>query len=219
MTKAELFERIVDSFIDMSGEDPHDYLYLDDISLEEATMYLAEQRATERDCDYLPEECLPAEVTPELYMEAENCFIRHMKFEARVSNLAEYITDNCMVCEYVNYYLPAHEDAVDLIAVDFLCEHFPFDIGDRTPDPLFLIELGKRSRNFNSAEEFCLYDKEKDQLYSTNNPFMDELIDAEAFARFVLLDADTLDCFINYTMSDEDIRTVFGCTKEELINA
>ena len=83
MTKAELIERIVDSFWDMSGENPGDYVDLPPMNLEDATMYLSEARATERSCDLEPDECLPEEVTPELYMEAWNCYLRMMQYRAK----------------------------------------------------------------------------------------------------------------------------------------
>lgn len=83
MTKAELIERIVDSFWAMSGENPGDYVDLTPMDLEEATMYLSEARATERSCDLEPDECLPEEVTPELYMEAWNCYLRMMQYRAK----------------------------------------------------------------------------------------------------------------------------------------
>lgn len=212
MTKAELISRIVDAMVDPWTDDPEDYLDAQPIyDTEEAKDMLTDLHAY--DIDLEPEDILPDEVTPELVMEAYNCLIRARKHEARITRLAEWITDNNCVCEYVNYY-----GNTDIVPTDLLWESFPFDIGDRTPNPLFLIDLAKRSRNFNSAEEFCFFDKAKDQLVSTNNPFSDGYLDAEAFARFAIDDAETLGYFLDCLMDDEEIADVFGCTKEELIH-
>lgn len=212
MTKAELISRIVDAMVDPWTDDPEDYLDAQPIyDIEEAKDMLTDLHAY--DIDLEPEDILPDEVTPELVMEAYNCLIRARKHEARITRLADWITDNNCVCEYVNYY-----GNTDIVPTDLLWESFPFDIGDRTPNPLFLIDLAKRSRNFNSAEEFCFFDKDKDQLVSTNNPFSDGYLDAEAFARFAIDDAETLGYFVDCLMDDDEIKYVFGCTKEELIN-
>lgn len=218
MTKAELIERIIDTFNDMSGECPTDYLGMDSLTLEEATMYLAERRADERSADLTPDECLPDEVTPELFMEAENCYIRMMKFEARVQRLAEFITDNCCVCEYANYYYPTLENGLDLFPVDWLTDtdglHFTVDAS-----PLDIMQIGINSQStFNPDDEFCWYDKENMVLHSTNNPFSDGLIDAEAFARFVLLDAEAFGYMFDDIIPEDEILYILGCTKEEYIN-
>jgi len=219
MTKAELIERIIDTFNDMSGECPTDYLGMDSLTLEEATMYLAERRADERSADLTPDECLPDEVTPELFMEAENCYIRMMKFEARVQRLAEWITDNDCTCEYANYYYPVHDDAIDIVPVDYIWEKFPFKMkDDMLPNPLVLIELGQRSPEFSPNHEYCWYDKEKNQLYSCNEPFRDGVLDANAFARFILLDAEAFGYMFDDIIPEDEIPYILGCTKEEYIN-
>lgn len=223
MTKNELIETIIECSIDpMSGEYPEDYLFAKPITLAEAKTYLSEQRAMERDCDLEPDECLPAEVTPKLYMEAMNCYTRKMKFEARVERLAEWITENDCVCEYDNYYLPEHDDAVDVIPVDFIAnsDTFPFTMKDgRTPDHCDMLMIGLNSaKTFNPDHEYCWYDKEKNQLFSTDTPFEDGIIDAEAFARHILLDADAFGYMFDNIIDDDDIIDILGCTKEEYIN-
>ena len=220
MTKAELIERIIDCMIDPWTDDPEDYLYATPIDKYGAVDLMAQIREDEDSADLEPDERMPEEATPELVMEAYNCLIRARKHEARVNRLAEFITDENLVCEYANYYYPCHDDAIDIYPVDFLdVTNSPVQIvSGKDMSPLDLIELGKRSRNFNSAEEFCYYDKEKDQLVSTSNPFNDEIIDAEAFAEFILSDPDTFNYIFNDIMTDDDVRHVLGCTKEEYIN-
>ena len=124
-----------------------------------------------------------------------------------------------MVCEYDNYYKAHSEKKLDVYPTDFIWDSFPFQpIGSISPDnPLFLIELGQRSTDFNPNYEYCWYDREKNQLHSTSTPFHDGILDAEAFARFALDDAETLGYFIDNIMDDDDIIHVFGCTKDELM--
>ena len=95
---------------------------------------LKDLRDNEDAADLEPEERLPEDVTPELVMLAYNCLIRARKHEARVHRLAEYITDNEMVCEYANYYLPELENGIDMVPVDFLTDTdgFPF-MDDASP--------------------------------------------------------------------------------------
>ena len=217
MTKAELIKRTIDAMIDPWTDNPEDYMDAQLIyDTEEAQDLLSDLHAYDQDLE--PDDILPDEVTPAIVMEAYNCLVRARKFEARTERLAEWIRENDPVCEYSNYYLPEHEDAIDLVPVDFLWENFPFDIGDRTPNPLFLIDLAKRSPNFAPSNEYCWFDKEKDQLFSTNHPFRDGIIDAEAFARFILLDAETFGYMFDDIIDDEDAKHILGCTKEEYIN-
>lgn len=218
MTKAELIERIIDAMVDPYTDCPEDYLYSTPINIYEATDLLCQIRHDEGAMELEPEDCLPLETTPALVMEAYNCLIRARKYEARTQRLAEFITDNECVCEYANYYYPEHEDAIDLVPVDFLWENFPFDIGDRTPNPLFLLDLAKRSKNFNSAEEYCWFDKEKDQLFSTDHPFGDGVLDAEAFARFILGDAEAFGYMFDHIIDEDEAKHILGCTKEAYIN-
>lgn len=219
MTKTEIISRIIDRITDPYNECPEDYQYAELIDLDTAKDVLKQYREDDEEYGFEPEEGMPEEATPELLMEAYNCNIRYQKFELRVERLAEYITDNEMVCEYDNYYKEFSEKKLDVYPCDFIWESFPFKpVGDVDPDnPLFLIELGQRSPEFNSNHEFCWYDRERNELHSTNTPFADGILDAEAFARFTLCDAETLGYFLDAIMDDDDIKHVFGCTKDELI--
>lgn len=219
MTKAELIERIVDAMIDPWTDNPEDYLYATPIDIYGAEDLLDQIRSDEDDMDLEPEERMPEEATPELVMTAYNCLIRARKYEARVARLAEFITDNECVCEYANYYYPEHADAIDLIPTEFIRGQFPFEMKDgMLPNPLVLIELGQRSPKFNPNNEFCWYDKEKNQLFSSDEPFHDGILDAEAFARFIMGDAEAFGYMFDHIIDDEDARHILGCTKEAFIN-
>lgn len=219
MTKAKLINRIIDRLIDPWTDSPSDYLDAELIDLDTAKDIIRQCR--EEDDDLEPEDRLPAETTPALMMEAFNCHVRHMKFEARVSNLADFITDNEMVCEYVNYYEPTLENPVTVIPVDCLynTNRFPFATNNtENPDIIDTLRIGLNSaKTFNSNHEFCWFDKDKEVLHSTNTPFADGILDADAFARFILCDADSFGYFVNCIMLDDDIRSVFGCSKEDLL--
>lgn len=223
MMKAELIEKIVDAMIDPWTDCPDDYLDATPIDIHEATDLLDQIRDDEDKMDLEPEDCLPEEVTPELVMLAYNCLIRARKHEARVNRLAEYITDNDMVCEYDNYYLPEHHDAVDITPIDFLVgtDRFPFDIGNNEASVLDMLLIGKNSANtFNPKDEYCWFDADAMTLHSTNEPFRDGTLDAEAFAEYAMSD-EGQDCFDYITteiMDDDDFQSVFGCTREEYAN-
>lgn len=219
MTKAELIERITDALVDPWTDNPEDYLDAEPTDLEYAKVMLRDIRDNEDAADLEPEERLPAEVTPALVMEAYNCLIRAKKFEVRTERLAEWIADNDCVCEYVNYYLPEHDDAIDLFPVDFLADTDASKlIKGEGMSTLELIELGQRSPEFNPNHEYCWYDEEHNQLRSSNEPFRDGTLDAEAFARFVLLDAEAFGYMFDGVIDGEDIPYILGCTKEEYIN-
>lgn len=209
MTKAELIERIIDRITDPWTESCEDYADAELIDLATAAELLA-QCVKEDEVDLEPEERLPAEVTPALMMEAYNCNVRMNKFDLRVKRLAEYIEKYECVCEYVNCYVPAHPDALDIHPVDCLWEHFPFKmIDDEYPNPLWLIQLGQRSPYFNANHEFCWYDRDKNQLFSSDSPFSEGILDAEEVARYILLDTDSLGEFLNY-LDEDEIKYIFG---------
>ena len=218
MTKAELISRAIDAMVDPWTDNPEDYLDATPIyDLEEAKDMLSDLHAY--DIDLEPNEILPDEVTPAVVMEAYNCLIRAKKFEARVERLAEWIADNDSVCEYVNYYLPEHEDAIDMFPTEFLADTDASKlINGEEMTALELIKLGQRSPKFNPHHEYCWYDKEKNQFFSSDEPFRDGTLDAEAFARFVLLDAEAFGYMFDGVIDGEDIPYILGCTKEEYIN-
>ena len=219
MTKAEIITRIIDRITDPWTDSPEDYRYAELIDLDVAKDIIAQCR--EEDLDYEPEDRLPEETTPELMMEAFNCNVRYQKHELRVLRLAEFITDNEMVCEYDNYYRSEYENAIEVIPVDFLYNstRFPFSTHNtENPDIIDMLRIGMNSaKTFNNNHEFCWFDKDNEVLHSTDTPFADGVLDAEAFARFVLCDADSLGYFLDCVMDDDEIMHVFGCTAEDLL--
>ena len=218
MTKAELIERIVDAMIDPWTDNPEDYLDATPTDLEYAKVMLRDICDNEDAAELEPDERLPEEVTPALVMEAYNCLIRARKHEARVSRLADWIRENDPVCEYVNYYLPENPDVIDLVPIDFLTDTdgFPF-IEDASPLDLLCIGMNSR-KTFNPQDEYCWFDPDTMTIHSTDEPFCDGTLDADAFARFILLDAETFGYMFDNIIDDEDIPNILGCTKEEYIN-
>ena len=216
MTKDELISRIVDCMIDPWTDDPEDYLYATPIDRFGAVDLMAQIRDDETSADLDPEDCLPEEATPDLVMEAYNCLIRARKFEARVSRLAEFLTDNNCVCEYSNFY--DGEDFIDVFPVDWLNDTDGLNFFDKE-SPMEIMQIGINSRvTFNPNHEFCWYDDDKKILHSTDNPFRDGVIDAESFASSILLDVESADYIINEIMTDDEAKHVLGCTKEEFFN-
>ena len=216
MTKDELISRIVDCMIDPWNDDPEDYIYATPIDRFGAVDLMAQIRDDETSADLDPEDCLPEEATPDLVMEAYNCLIRARKFEARVSRLAEFLTDNNCVCEYSNFY--DGEDFIDVFPVDWLNDTDGLNFFDKE-SPMEIMQIGINSRvTFNPNHEFCWYDDDKKILHSTDNPFRDGVIDAESFASSILLDVESADYIINEIMTDDEAKRVLGCTKEEFFN-
>lgn len=227
MTKAEIIERIVDSFWDFSSEDPENYLDMDPITLDEATMYLEEARGNERAADLEPDECLPAETTPELYMEAENCYIRMMRHDAHVLRLASWLTTNECVCEYNQFRNDYQHEDPEVLPSDWLFNEyeasgFPFKITDDdayNPDLAFIFKLGMRSaKTFMDDDEYMWFNRKEFRLETTSTPFADGIIHAEPFARFILGPDghEALTYFLDSLMDDDEIRKVFGCDVTEV---
>lgn len=217
MTKLELIERIVDRITDPFTESCEDYRYAELIDLDTAKDIIKQCR--EEDEDFDPEDRLPAEVTPELMMIAYNCNVRKNLHDLRVKTLASLIADYDLVCEYANYYLPEHKGALDIIPVDYLtmCDMFPFD-SDGTLTHMDLVRIGFRSaKTFDPKHEYCWFDKETMTLYSTNEPFRDNTLDAKAFAEYLLSDEgqDGLEYIVNDIIDDDDFIEAFGDTKEK----
>ena len=215
MNKDEIIARIVDSFWDISGEDPEDYLDMEPINLKHAEMYLAEQRADERSAELDPEDCLPAETTPELYMEAENCYIRSMKHEAHIRRLADWLEENEAVCEYDNCRILYEHNDPEIYPVSFLTgtsHEFPFNTKDGVePSALDLVAMGRRSPRFNPDHEYCWFDMEKEVLYSTNTPYRDEIIHAEPLARAILDPDNTpaLYYILSDSLDEDSVQEIF----------
>lgn len=223
MNKSELIDRMLEYMIDEGRDDPEDYFDLEPIDLDYAKTMVEDYRKLEDECDLTDDERIGHLVTPELMMEVFNCLVRANKFEVRTRRLAEWLTKNECVCEYDNYFSDDRDpDRRRVLPTDFLADNFPFrfDNDDKSePTPLDLVEIGMNSKHtFHSGHEYCYYDDDKRQLFSTNTPFADGIINADAFARFILLDAEAFGYMFDHIIDSEDIHHILGCTKEEFIN-
>lgn len=209
MKKEELIERIIDTFTDMGSEDPEDTAYADELTLPEARTYLSELRANEKS-NLEPNEWLPAEVTPELYMEAFNCYLRRCRYDVTLTRLTEFIEYGELVDAYHEYdgQYVSNTDKI-VYPTDFLTERieFPFTCDDLTMFDLIII--GQNSTDFNPNERFCWYDITNNQLHSTNTPFEDGLINARAFAEWILADENRVQYIKDWYMDNTDIDYVF----------
>lgn len=208
MKKEKLIERIIDTFTDMGSEDPIDTAECNYITFGKATEYLADRRVMELK-DLEPSERLPEEVTPKLYMEAFNCYIRKCKYDVTLKRLAEYFTDGELVYTFLEFegeYINKSDQHV--CPTDFLNEdmEFPFTQYDLTM--LDLIVIGKNSYDFSADEAFCWYDEKENVLHTTDTPFSDGLIDATAFAKWILEDKNRIEQIQN-GMDNTQIDYVF----------
>ena len=212
MNKTELIERIIDTFTDMSSEDPEDTAVCSEISLEEATIYLGERRAFER-ADLEPCDWLPAEVTPELYMEAENCYIRKCRHDVQVKRLAEFLYygenyDAYDLCRDTYGY--SNDNDTLVLPMDLLAGDTDFPFTHEEISPLGLIAIGQNSPDFRADSWYCWYDPRNEQLHSTNKPFEDGLLDAKALAEFILADPKVKQEVIDTYMINTDIDYIFS---------
>lgn len=211
MNKSELIERIIDTFTDMGSDDPVDTAACDLLTIDEATSYLNERRAMEK-ADLEPSDWLPEEVTPELYMEASNCYIRRCQYEVTRDRLAEYFTLGELV-DYYHDFDGEYHSYTDKIVYPtiWLTENmeFPFTPDDLTM--LGLIRLGQNSPDFDPDKKFCWYETKDDngELHSTDTPFADGLIDAKAFAEWILANDDKTQYVKEMQMINTDIDYVF----------
>ena len=212
MNKIELTERIMDAIIDPWTMDAVDMCDSDLLTLDQADGYLAELRRDEESAELEEDERLPKEVTPELYMEVYNCMVRSARHEMTIRLMADWLTDNEDVADYDQYYAENVPDAIQVLPCDFLEEQFPFSIEHgNEPDAYELVMLGKNSAaTFNPEDEYCWFDEENWQLFSTDTPFKDGVIDAHEVARYMLEDdPEFLDEIKNHTMCDSDRESVF----------
>lgn len=220
MNKAELIERIIDAITDPWNECPFDFEDLAPLNLEEATGYLADLRHDEDLSDLDPEDRLPAAVTPELYMEAFNCYLRKMRHECHILRLSKYLTDNECVCEYDQFRDDYKHNDPMVLPVDFLLDGFPFPTASgEDPDMLDMLLIGKNSaRTFNPEHDYCWYDKRTTTLFSSDTPFHDGIIHARALAEFILgPDGHTsLNYFLSSLLDDDKIEEIFHCSEAEV---
>lgn len=215
MTKAEMTERLVDRLVDPFTDNLEDYEYAEPIDLEYAKSLLKDLRHEDVDIDD-PDFAVPAGVTPELLMETFNCLLRAKQHELTIQRLADYITENEMVCEYDQYFADDRDPKRRrVLPVDFLCEGFPFRFDDSNNEPsaLDLVCIGSNSRHtFNSGYTYCYYDDDLKQLSTTDTPFGDEVIDAQAFAEWIMSPEgeECREYFTECLMDEDDIEHVFG---------
>lgn len=227
MTKEAITARLIDRLIDpCSGRDETEDLACSaPIDLDGARSFLADLRADDDDADMPEDERVPEETTPELLMEVYNCLIRKAQHTLDVQNLAQYITDNEMVCEYDQYRGEFYAEDTDVFPVDSLFNMYhmhdvPFRIGSCAPDVADLIRIGQNSTGtLNLGEqEYYWFDMAHFRLCGTSHPFADGLLDARHFAEYIL-GPDGKEC-LNYLLDgcipDEDVKDVFGCTRQEV---
>lgn len=209
MNKAELIERIIDTFTCMGSEDPEDIAYGKPLTLKEAETYLAELRANER-ANLEPDEWLPAEITPEIYMEAYNCYHRKCIHDVTTRRLAEFLKNGEMVDTY-HEFLGQYVSYTDKLVcpTDWLTENMEFPFTSEDLSMLDLITLGQNSPDFNPEKKYCWYDVTAHKLHSTNTPFADGLIDATAFAEWILESPGRIWYVKDYCMINTDIDYVF----------
>ena len=79
VTKAEVIERIIDRSTDEWTDNPEDFMYSLEWTLEGAAEWIKEARREDILNDFEEELCMPAEATPELVMEAMNCYRTYMQ--------------------------------------------------------------------------------------------------------------------------------------------
>lgn len=209
MEKVKLIERIIDTFTDMGSEDPVDTACSGTITLEEARMYLAERRAMETS-DLEPAEWLPREVTPELYMNAYNCYVRKCRYDVTLHRLAQFIMDNELVSFYHEFdgqYI-SHTDK-SIYPVDFLLERMEFPFTSEDLSMLDLITLGQNSPDFNPEQKYCWYDATSHTIRSTNTPFASGLMSAWDFAKWILEDSDRIQDVQDWYMDNTDADYTF----------
>lgn len=213
MTKLELIALITESFSDFN-EDPFDYETLPPLTLKEAEGYLKEYRDDEDSMDLDQVDRLPDEVTPALYQEAYNCYLRMMKHECQVIRLAEWITETDQVCLYDNFY--GYEDGKpEIIPTDFLFNTYnlrslPFE-ADHPIDAVSLIKIGQNSPGFDLNMMYFWYDRKHNSLHSTDAPFKEGLLDARSFAEFILSPEgkECLDYTVRECMDENEYADVF----------
>lgn len=83
MTKAEIIERIIDRSTDPWTDNPEDFRIGEDWTLKDADEWLAEARKEDADNGFDGDDAMPNEATPELVMEAMNCYRRYMLYMAK----------------------------------------------------------------------------------------------------------------------------------------
>lgn len=219
MNKIELTERIIDKLTDPWTDSMEDWASADMLTISEAENVIDSIREEDNLAELEKDERLPMEVTPELVQEAWNCYVRSARHEMTIRLMAEYLTDTESVCEYDQYYTDSVPNAVRVLPVTFIEEQFPFPLEHgNEPTAYELIIIGQNSVvTFHpERDEYCWFDQNKWQLFSSDAPFHDGVINAEAVARYMI---DENPDFLNYMreciMDEDDIKKVFKYAKED----
>lgn len=80
-----------------------------------------------------------------------------------------------------------------------------------------MLLIGRNSANsFRDSDDYCWFDEKKMQLFSSNTPFADGILDATALATYAVEQSKECLRYIMQDMEDDDIRNVFGCEPEEV---
>lgn len=201
MKKEEIIERIIDTFTDMGCESPEDTAAGPIISLDEAVTYLAERRGMEQE-DLNPEDWLPEETTPEMYMEAYNCYVMKCRHDYMKEAYIEWMK-NVEPWDVYDDYCDATKTYKAVLPTEYLedGEGFPFDDKYGQPNLLGCIIIGQNSSDFDPESQYCWYDDENRKIYGSSTPFKDGVIDCEPIAEWLLSDPQALD-YVTYKNAD-----------------
>lgn len=218
MTKTEIISRIIDRITDPATETPEAYRDAVLVNLDEAKILLAVYR--DDDINFDPDNRLPDETTPELLMEAINCNVRYQQRQLTVNHLTDYITENEMVCEYANYYKPTNGAKLDIIPMDYFLDDGSFKFLDRHGDPISetdAFRIGFNSADtFDPNDDYCWFDARNEIIHSESQPFKDGILDAHAFAEFILSDPEALHDIIE-DMHPMDVKYIFIRSKDDML--
>ena len=215
MNKEEIIESILYRMSDpWAGDVEEDIALCDPIDLPYATELLSEIRQEDIDNANDDDYRMPNAATPELVMEAFNCRIRLAKRNITIERIAETITKNDETALYSNYrgnlidlgYMTSDE-AKDIVPLDFLDEEFIFD--PNLPIMNILTIVKKSGDCFNPNFEYCWYDYDNKILHSTDNPFESGILNATAFATFILDYPDLISMYIHGYLDKEEAEYVF----------
>ena len=92
---------------------------------------------------------------------------------------------------------------------DWLTESMEFPFTPYDLNMLELILIGQNSPDFDPYKDFCWYDIKSKQLHSTDTPFADGLINAMAFAEWIIGHPEATRHIQDYCMVNTDIDYIF----------
>lgn len=214
MTKEATIEAILNRISDPYTDTEEDIAFCNPIELPYATTFLSDIRQEDIDNANDGEFRMPNAATPELLMEAFNCRVRLAKRNVTIERLAKAITDNDETALFSNYredmldlgYVTA-EEARDVIPLEFLDDEFVFDTSLSVMDTLIIAK--KSGDHFNPNFEYCWYDYENKILHSTDNPFESGVINATAFATYMIDYPDVASMYIHGYLDEDEAKHVF----------